>query len=102
MKSSLVIAAIASAWGGVAFAQDVPPEGDAPPEAEALRLTIRPSSVQETSAERLARRTEQLDFAFRFICRGCSSVRDPAKAGLAPFNPADVLAKRPKSASEPR
>lgn len=97
MKSSLVIAAIASAWATVALAQDAPPETDEPVDPHALRLTIRPSSVQETSAQRLARRAEQLDFAFRFICKGCSAVPDPASAGLAPFQPAEVLARRPKA-----
>lgn len=102
MKSSLVIAAIASAWATVALCQELPPDAEAPLDPDALRLTIRPSSVQETSAARLARRAEQLDFAFRFICKGCSAVPDPAKAGLAPFQPADVLAKRPKSGAGER
>jgi hypothetical protein len=97
MKSSLVIAAFASAWATVAMAQEEPAQPDEPIDPDALRLTIRPGAVQETSAERLVRRAEQRDFAFRFICRGCSSAPDPAKAGLAPFQPADILARRPKS-----
>lgn len=103
MKSPLLIVAIASVWSALASAQEAAPVAEPPAvTGDALRLTIRPSSIEQTPAERLARRAEQLDFAFRFICRGCSGAPDPAKAASAPFNPGEVLARRPRAVAGDR
>lgn len=90
---ALVLGALMSAapvWS--AAAQEAVP----PP----LTLTVRPSGIEETRAERLARRAQDLDFAFRSICRGCARAPDRPDASGAPFAPIEVL-DRPRRTAVP-
>ena len=87
VRSALLAVPIASVLVGGASAQE-------PGEPDPLRLTVRPRGVEETTAERLARRAERLDFAFRFICKGCGTAPNLSPAPDTPFDPAGVLSRR--------
>lgn len=63
-------------------------------------ITVRPSGIEDPSAEsrerqeRLSRRLERSDYAFRSICTHCAARRDQA-GGDAPFYPYQVLGRGP-------
>lgn len=93
MRALVFRALMAAASVSSAAAQEAVPS---PP----LTLTVRPSGIEETRAERLARRAQDLDFAFRSICRGCARAPDRLDASGAPFTPVEVL-DRPRRAAVP-
>lgn len=93
MRALVFRALMAAASVSSAPAQEAVPS---PP----LTLTVRPSGIEETRAERLARRAQDLDFAFRSICRGCARAPDRLDASGAPFTPVEVL-DRPRRAAVP-
>ena len=71
--------------------------------ADPLVVTVRAYRVEAGEGslarqERLLRRAQQRDFAFRSICRGCAALA--ATAPPATFRPLDTLAVRPKAAPE--
>lgn len=96
MKRILLSAILASASFSAAQAQD---SADSP---TPLVFDVRPSRFEESAderQERLLRRSRDLDFAFRSICKGCGAAYAP-QAGTA-FSPLNALAARPNRQNRP-
>ena len=94
MKRILLCVMAASAWVGPARAEGVGARPSGP-----LTFNIRPSRIDDQTREqqeRVVRRDQQREFAFRSICTGCGpDAKHAPEVGMA-FSPAGVLATRPE------
>lgn len=89
---------------GLTVAATLGPSAAAEDATDPLVITVRASRVEAGEGalerqERLVRRAQQRDFAFRSICNGCAAMA--ARASAAPFHPLDALAASRRAPTPP-
>lgn len=87
---AVAVCMLGPAFAGLACAQEAGQEPGLPP------ITVRPSGVEDgrERQERLSRRLEQSEFAFRSICTHCAAPGSRPGA-TSPFHPVEVLQGAP-------
>ena len=88
MKRALLGAMLMMAWAGSSSAEEV---ADA---FTPLVLNVTPSRFEDSLDEQLMRRARNLDFAFRSICIGCSSIDARGTDARTAFSPLNTLTNR--------